>query len=72
MVVWVVLRHLQQTERNLYTIQKESICCVCKVYILFSFSIYQMLPNGNVIHQERSQIDNTQGVGKMGTKNRDT
>lgn len=65
------VRHLQQTERNLCIIT-ENICHVCKVQILISCSMYQVLPNGNVIHQERHKTGNMQGAGKVvETKKRD-
>jgi hypothetical protein len=52
--MWVVAR-----EGNVSTIQNESInqhclCYVCEVYMLLSFSICQLLPNGDIIH--RGQI----------------
>jgi hypothetical protein len=49
-VMWVVAR-----EGNVSTIQNDSInqhclCYVCEVYVLLSFSICQLLPNGDIIH----------------------
>jgi hypothetical protein len=47
-----------QREGNVSAIQNESIyqvhlCSACEVYMLISFSIYQVLPNRNIIHKEQ-------------------